>query len=152
MFSQTYSQALIPAAAKVKVAYEKLSADINSEKLQQDYIIAFPSDAKTFLSVFFDTVKFEQLYSSSYYYLSEFEKCAAIFPIEAISKCVDIGKNLVWDADAVGDLQYISVYLATAHLQIFISKFKTLNKTEQDSLIAFMLIKKIIVFIIFIKS
>ena len=136
MFSKAYSQTLIPAATKVRSAFEKLSADINSKKLQRDYITAFPADTKTFLSVF-QTENFDQLYKRSDTYIFALEKCAGTFPTEVISKCVDVGRSLVWDADAVGYLQDISINLATRHLRIFIVKFKTLTKTEQDSLIAF---------------
>lgn len=121
---------------KVKSAYENLSADKNSKKLQQDYISAFPSDTKTFLAVF-QSDKFDQLYSDSHKYIEALENCATNSPTEVISKCVDIGKNLVWDADAVGLLQHISVDIAIQHPPTFVSKYKTLNDKEQDKLINF---------------
>ena len=131
-----YSQTLIADAKKVKSAYENLSADTNSKKLQQVYIAAFPPETNSFFAIF-QTTKFDQLYMDSYKYIEAFEKCAATFPTEVIGKCVDIGKNLVWDADAVGELQQISVNLAIKHLTVFISKYKTLDKREQDKLINF---------------
>ena len=131
-----YSQALIPDAVKVKTAFNNFSADTNSKKLQQIYVAAFPSDTKTFLKVF-QAEKFDQLYMNSYKYLEAFEKCATTFPTQVIGKCVDIGKNLVWDADAVGQLQQISVQLATKYVKIFVKKYKTLDSKAQDKLLTF---------------
>lgn len=135
-FNQVFSQTLIPDAVKIKTAFDKLSADKNNKKLQANYVFAFPSDTKTFFNVF-QTDSFDQLYSDSYKYIDVLEKCATTFPKEVISKCVDIGKNLVGDADAVGQLQNISVELASKHLTIFTDKFKTLDIKSQDSLINF---------------
>ena len=132
----SHSQTLIPEAIKVKAAFNKLSADTNSKKLQQLYIAAFPSDTKTFLKIF-QTEKFDQLYSDSYKYLDAFEKCATTFPSQVISRCVDIGKNLVWDADAVGQLQQISVRLAIHHLTFFVNKYKTFDSKAQNHLLRF---------------
>jgi hypothetical protein len=132
----SHSQTLIPDAKKVKTAFDKLSADTNSKELQQLYVAAFPSDTKTFLKIF-QTEKFDQLYSDSYRYIDAFEKCAKNFPIQVISKCVDIGKNLVWDADAVGELQHISVQLSIHHLPSFVKKYKTLDSKAQNHLLRF---------------
>jgi hypothetical protein len=99
-------------------------------------MMAFPSDTNSFLSVF-QTAEFDQLYMDSYKYIEAFKKCSTIFPTEVISKCVDIGKNLAWDADAVGILQKISVDIAEINVKIFIIKFKTLDKKEQENLINF---------------
>jgi hypothetical protein len=136
MIGVAQSQTLIPDAQKMKVAFDSLSVNINSKVLQENYIAAFPADTKTFLSVF-QTEKFDQLYMESDKYLSAFEMCSKSFPSKVISKCIDIGKNLVWDADAVGQLQHMSVYLANKHLKVFVSKYKTLNGNEQNKLIAF---------------
>ena len=70
-------------------------------------------------------------------YFKLLEICSQNFPKEAINKCIDIGKNLVWDADAVGELQNLSVNLAIKYFKIFVDKFKTLNSKEQQSLINF---------------
>ena len=135
-FECAHSQTLIPDALKVKTAFDDLSADTNSKKLQQIYVAAFPSDTKIFLKVF-QTEKFDQLYMHSYKYLEAFEKCATRLPTEVVGKCIDIGKNLVWDADAVGQLQEISVRLALKHLTTFVNKYKTLGSKAQDKLLTF---------------
>jgi hypothetical protein len=136
LFKIGYSQTLIADAMKVKTAFDNLSVDTNSKKLQQAYIAAFPSDTNTFLKVF-QTEMFDQLYMDSYKYLEAFEKCAIIFPTEVIGKCVDIGKDLVWEEDAVGQLQHMSVKLAIKHVIVFVSKYKTLDGKEQNQLINF---------------
>ncbi|MEO8149309.1 MAG: hypothetical protein ABI723_16810 [Bacteroidia bacterium] len=130
------SQKLIPEAEKIKSAFEKFSTDTNSKSLQYNYVTEFPSDSKTFLRVF-QTEKFDQLYLESYKYLKALEKCSRNFPKEVISKYIDIGKNLVWDADAVGGLQHLSVELAIKQVKFFVDKYKTLDIKEQQSLINF---------------
>ena len=130
------SQTLIPDAVKIKTAFEKLSVEPDNKQFQKNYITAFPSDTKTFLSVF-QTEKFDQLYSESDKYLDTLEQCATTFPVEVISKCINIGKNLVWDADAVGQLQKISVRIDVRYTSYFVSKYRKLNKKEQDRLINF---------------
>jgi len=132
----TFSQTLSPEALKVKTAFENLSADDNSKRVQRIYIAAFPSNTKTFLNVFHPE-KFDQLYTGSFKYLEAFEKCSTNFPKKVLNKCIDIGKNLVWDADAVGQLQHISVRLSVKFLSIFVNKYKSLTNEEQEKLITF---------------
>jgi hypothetical protein len=131
-----FTQTLNADAIRVKSAYEIFLTDTSSKKLQKIYIDSFPSDANSFLAIFQST-EFDQLYMDSYKYIEAFEKCGTTFPEEVISKCVDIGKNLAWDADAIGHLQLISVDLALTHLNVFITKYKTLNKKDQSKLITF---------------
>ncbi|MBK7852245.1 MAG: hypothetical protein IPJ66_14250 [Bacteroidetes bacterium] len=121
----------------MKIAFEKLKADSSNKKLQSEYITAFPSDTKTFLNVF-QTEKFDQLYNDSEKYLDALVQCAIYYPKEVISKCVDLGKNLIWDADAVGQLQRMTVDLAVKNPNTFLAKYKTLNTKEQTSLINFL--------------
>lgn len=131
-----FSQTLFPEAQKIKYAFEKLSADSNNQKLQIEYIESFPSDTKSFLKVF-QTYNSEQLYSVSFEYLGMLKQCAENFPEKVLSKCIDIGKNLVWEADAVGGLQHLSVEIAVKNVNIFVEKYKTLNSKEQNHLIKF---------------
>jgi hypothetical protein len=70
-------------------------------------------------------------------YINALNICATSFPYSVISKCLDISKHLVWDADAVGYLRELDMELIITHLPLFIRKFNTLNIAEQDSLIAF---------------
>jgi hypothetical protein len=135
-FQAGFSQSFIPEAIKVKTAFENLSVDPDNKKLQKDYISAFPNDTKTFLKVF-QTEGFDQLYSESYKYLNELERCSSSFPNEVINKCINIGKNLVWDADAVGQLQHISVTLNAKYISVFVNCYRKLNTKEQDNLIKF---------------
>jgi hypothetical protein len=131
-----FTQTLNADAIRVKSAYEIFLTDTSSKKLQQVYIDSFPSNANSFLAIFQST-EFDQLYIDSYKYIEALEKCETTFPKEVISKCVYIGKNLAWDADAIGHLQQISVDLALIHLNVFITKYKTLDKKDQNKLITF---------------
>lgn len=136
VWNSAYSQILIPPAEKMKVAFDKLTADTSSKNLQANFISAFPSDTATFLSVFMPE-KFDQLYDSSHEYFLLLEICSRNFPKEVIRKCVDIGKDLVWDADAVGEVQHLGVNSANRYLKIFLDKYKTLNNKKRQSLINF---------------
>ena len=133
----TSSQKLIPAAEKVKIAFNKLQSNKTNEELQNQYIKAFPSDTKTFLKVFHSD-KFDQLYSQSYEYVQTLKLCANNLPNEVVNKSIDIGKNLVWDADATGYLQHLIVELSYQNPNSFISKCKSLNTSEKDKLISFL--------------
>lgn len=130
------SQTLHPQAVKIKTAFEKLSLDTNNRKLQKNFVAAFPSDAQTFLDIFLPE-KLDQLYSESYRYLQMLKRCAKTIPKNVIGKCIDIGKDLVWDADAVGHMQKIIVELSMDYLKVFIGKFGTLSTDEQNRLINF---------------
>ena len=130
------SQTLHPDAMKIKTAFEKLSLDTNKKKLQKKFVADFPSDAQTFLDIFLPE-KLDQLYSESYRYLEMLKRCAMTLPKTVIGKCMDIGKGLVWDADAVGHMQKIIVELSGDHLKLFLQKFRTLSNEEQNRLINF---------------
>jgi len=131
-----FSPTLIPEALKLQTAFANLSADPDNKRLQENYIAAFPTDTKTFLIVF-QQEKFDQLYSESNKYINELERCSTSFPEKAMSKCINIGKNLIWDADAVGELQQISVTLNARYISVFISLYKNLKNKEQENLIQF---------------
>ncbi len=130
------SQTLIPEAKKLRWAFEKLVSDPASEANQADYVAAFPSNTKTFLDVF-SPKQFDQLYENSHKYMEALEQCGKLFPEVVVDKCINIGKHLVWDADAVGYLQKLSVRLASNNPRIFADKYKGLKISEQDSLINF---------------
>lgn len=132
----TFSQPLIPVAEELITAFVKLKSDANNKQLQADYIRVFPSDTKTFLSVF-HTENFDQLYNDSDKYIDAFEKCGITFPGVVMEKCIAIGKNLAWDADAVGKLQQISVELAVLYPSVFVAEFKKLDYENQTNLITF---------------
>jgi hypothetical protein len=135
-FQSLLSQRLIPDAAKVKSAFEMLVVDTSNKALQRSYVDSFPSNTKSFLNVF-QTKHFDQLYNESYNYLDQFEKCGNAYPKEVLGKCINIGKNLVWDADAVGQLQQISVKLSAEYPEIFINDYKTLSAKDQNGLVNF---------------
>jgi hypothetical protein len=135
-FTALNSQKLIPDADKIKAAFDKLYADTNNRKLQAEYVAVFPSDTGIFINVF-QTIAPDRLYSGYYKYLQAFKMCATSFPKDVIDKCISIGKNLAWDADAIGQLQTISVSIATKHLTEFIAQFNSLTQREQDHLLNF---------------
>jgi hypothetical protein len=130
------AQPLLPASEKVKVAYELLITDSQNANLQRNYIEAFPADTRTFLSVF-QSDSFDQLDIGSYEYLMALRWCAGKLPEEVLTKCIAIGKNLVWNADAVNFLQHISIELGGLYPLAFVAKYNELTRKEQTSLINF---------------
>lgn len=136
LHSAVLAQTLSSESEKIKTAFLKLSADTSNKELQLNYINAFPSDSKTFLAVFHSST-FDQLYDNSHDYLNLFEYCGKKFPENVIGKSVDISKNLVWDADATGYMQHISVKLACWFPVLFVKKYNTLTGPEKNKLVAF---------------
>jgi hypothetical protein len=132
---RSFSQTLFPEGQKLKQAYEKLVIDSFNPKLQINYVEAFPSDTGIFLKIF-ASPKFDQLYDG-FQYIFLFEQCGRLFPKEVIGKCIDIGKNLRWDADAVGYLQRISINLATRNIPEFVAKYNSLSEKKRDDLLNF---------------
>jgi hypothetical protein len=130
------SQVLIPDAVKIKSAYELLLADTSNKKLQESFVVAFPSNTRSFLDVF-QAKNFDQLYNESYKYLELFEKCAAEYPQEVLGKCVNIGRYLIWDGDAVGQLQNICISLSIEYPRVFLNDYQTLSIKDQNGLISF---------------
>ena len=55
-----------------------------------------------------------------------------------INKSIDIGKNLRWEADAVGYLQHGIVALGNNYTSLFILKINSLSPEEQSNLISFL--------------
>lgn len=132
----SFAQNLLPEASRVKEAYEKLFKDPFRQDFRKAYVMSFPSNSKIFLKVFHPK-SFDQLYSVSYEYVDALQRCAASYPKEGISKCVDIGKELIWDADAVSFLQKASVTLAAKYPTVFVEKYNTLHDDEKNKLITF---------------
>lgn len=136
LFKVSFCQELLPEALLIKNAYDRLAKNRINEASKKNYIQAFPSNSKLFISIF-NADKFDQLYSVSKEYIDALQQSANSFPKEAISKCVDIGKNLTWDVDAVIYLQQASVVLAAQYPKLFAEKYNTLNDIEKVNLIRF---------------
>jgi|SRR5580704_12868655 hypothetical protein len=130
------SQDLIPDAVKIKSAYELLLADTSNKKLQESFVAAFPLNTRSFLDVF-QAKNFDQLYNVSHKYLELFEKCAAEYPQKVLGKCVNIGRYLIWNGDAVGQLQNICVSLSVEYPRVFLYDYQTLSIKDQNGLISF---------------
>lgn len=136
LFEMSFCQSLLPQAVRVKKAYEMHLQDTAASTGKMGYVTAFPSNSEVFLKVF-NPKTFDQLYSVSYNYIDALQQCAASYPKEVISKCVDIGKELTWNADAVGYLQKASVTLAAKYPGLFVDKYKRLHENEKKKLIGF---------------
>lgn len=136
LVNYSFGQSLNPEATRVKTVFDKLTASPKDKQLQAVYIASFSANSKSFLSVF-NPISFDQLYNGSVTYIDTLYQCSFSFSKEVISKCVDIGKNLVWDADAVGYLQDISVRLASTQTKIFVAKYKSLTDGDKSSLFKF---------------
>jgi hypothetical protein len=132
-----YSQTLSKESLKIVQAWEYLDKHPNSAKARLAYIKIFPGDQQLFTKIF-DPDDYKELYGESYKYIDRFVGLAKFYPKQVIDKSVDIGKDLIWRADATGQLQQSTVELGVSHISIFIKKIKTLPKYKVDHLITFL--------------
>lgn len=128
-------QQLSVESKKVKNAFTELIRTGYTSASMLNYIECFPSDTQTFLPMF-ASEKFDQLYDG-HEYIDALEKCGGRYPKEVIRKCINIGKDLAWDADAVAYLQDASVRLAFSNPSIFAQEYHNLSSTGKNGLIAF---------------
>lgn len=131
------NELLSKEAARIQYAYLKLKQVPSSLSLQEEFISAFPAHKKAFLRIF-QPEEFDQLYDSSHDYIELLKRASVNYPREVLHKCIEIGKNLVWDADAVNDLQGSTTSIAIGHPGIFISEVRCLSQAEQRKLFQFL--------------
>jgi hypothetical protein len=132
-----FSQDSIPASKKVIIAYGLLIENPASNQAQLGYIRAFPADKAIFMTVF-QPKHFGQLYHNSHEYITAFLNLAKYHPQLIIDKSVSIGKDLIWEADATGDIQNGIMTLSVTYPDLFIKKLKTLTRVQQKNLITFL--------------
>lgn len=133
----SFSQALSARSKQIKNAYEELENDTGSKKNQLTYLHIFPTSSKEFKEIF-DPKDFGQLYNDSYKYIEAFVKLDKYYPMQVIDKAVDIGKNLIWDADATGQIQQEIVNMGNKYIAVFIKKLESLASNEKAKLITFL--------------
>jgi len=133
----SFSQKLSPKSEQVKAAWEALSKQPDSKQLQLAYLKTFPSNKRNFIAVFAPD-NFKQLYDNSHVYIESFAGLAKQYPTEVIDKSVNIGKDLKWDADAIGDLQHAIVEMGIGNTVIFSKKLKSLTAIQQSHLAIFL--------------
>jgi len=131
-----FAQQLSTKSKQVKSAYSQLKERPDSKTYQLNYISIFPSDTAQFLRVFAPP-DFSQL-NDGFDYIEGFFSLAKNHPVAVISKAVDIGKDLKWNADAVNYLQHGIVELGNKYTRLFIQKINSLNPKEQTNLITFL--------------
>lgn len=133
-FSQTNN--LTDEARKVKNTYENLKRNPNSMELQKKYIEIFPENVETFKRVFCSET-FDQLYKDNHSYISEFSRLSIDFSDlvgnKLIKLCVGIKK---WEADAIGDIQHITMEYANSNYNDFVKKTHLLNKNDLITFLA----------------
>jgi hypothetical protein len=132
-----FAQRLSTKSKEVASAYSQLKMHPDSKSCQLNYINIFPRDTTQFLRVF-DPPGYGQLYNDSFDYIKDFFKLSKNYPVAVISKAIDIGKDLRWDADAVNYLQHGIVELGNKYTTLFIQKINSLNPKEQANLIIFL--------------
>ena len=132
-----FSQALSPAATKLKTAYVQLKIYPGAKPKQLAYLKAFPQNKQQFTEIF-DPSNFGQLYKNSLEYINSFFGLAQNYPDEIMEKSINLGKNMEWRADAIGFLQNGIMELATQRTQLFATKVKALPVHDIDNLIKFL--------------
>jgi hypothetical protein len=133
----TYAQQLSSKAKQIISAFAQLKKHPDSKEDQLNYIKIFPENSTEFLQIF-DPSDFGQLYDDSYQYIEAFVKLGKYYPIAIIKRSITIGKSLVWQADATGQIQQEIVLMGNTHPAIFIKLVKSLNAKEQIHLITFL--------------
>lgn len=135
-----FSQAdkLIPAAKAVKIAYDNLIKNPFNNDLQKKYIIDFPDNAEVFKQVFHSST-FDQLYGDSHLYIFKLAELSKNFPDfvgdKLIRLCIGLKK---WDADAIGDIQHVTMGYSNSNYSDFIRLVKKLNKQDLITLVTFL--------------
>jgi hypothetical protein len=130
----SFCQTLSNDSKKVLAAYEVLEKHPNLKRAQLSYLQAFPGNKSRFLAVF-DPENFGQLYSRSDKFIAAFAGLASTFPAEVINKSINIGKDLIWQADATGYLQHAIVQMGNEHTNIFATKLNALPAPQQNNLV-----------------
>jgi len=133
----SFSQALSPAAMKVKTAYVQLKIYPGSKPKQLAYLNAFPQNKQQFVEIF-NAPNNGQLTSNSQGFIATFVDMAKNYPTEVIDKSVNIGKDLTHEADAIGQLQHAIVDLGNHYTKLFAKKVNSLSDKESDNLVKFL--------------
>lgn len=130
------AQKLSIRSKEIKAAFERLNNHPDSKKDQLYYLDTFPDNQQDFIAVF-NPSDYGQLYDG-HDYINAFLKLDQYYPARVISKAINIGKGLTWDADAINYLQSGIVDLCNRHIKIFIRKLKSLSPKEQSHFITFL--------------
>ena len=131
------AQPLSRESKKVKLAFDALAKTPKSRQKQLDYLKSFPQDKQQFIAVF-DQNDFSELYSDSYEYITAFFKLSKYYPQQVMDKSINIGKDLKWNADAVGYLQHHIVILGNQQIKIFSTELRRLPESQVNGLITFL--------------
>lgn len=137
LVSPALSQKLSPESKKIAFACTQLKNHAGLKQYQLAYLESFPANKKAFVAVF-NPEDFTQLYDNAYDYIVEFTNLAKYYPVEVIGKEINIGKDMVWEADAPGYLQQSIVDLGNRYPAIFSKKLHTLPVSQVDGLIRFL--------------
>jgi len=132
-----FSQPLSPQSKEVKAAWEALNKQPDSKQLQLAYLKVFPSNKRDFVAVF-EPDDFKQLYSGGEKYIDSFAALAKNYPGAVIDKSINIGKDLQWEADGIGQLQGAIVVMGVNNTIIFSKRLKLLTVIQQSRLIKFL--------------
>jgi len=136
----TYCQTdnLIPEAQAIKTAYDNLLKNPDNKDLQKDYVIVFPDNPEVFKRVFHSPT-FDQFYGDSHSYIYKLAELSNDYSdlvgAKLIKLCVGLKK---WDADAIGDIQHMTMGYANSKYSDFVGLIKKLNKQDLDSLTTFL--------------
>lgn len=132
-----FAQQLSSKSKEIVAAYNQLQKQPDSKAYQLDYIKVFPGNSTEFIKTF-ESEDFSQLYNNSYQYVDAFVNLTKYYSSEIIYKSINIGKNLVWEADATGQIQHEIVGMGNSYTAIFIKAIKSLTPKDQSSLITFL--------------
>jgi hypothetical protein len=128
---------LLPASKRVQVAYVAWKKHPTLATQQKKFLAAFPKTKAGFIAVFHPD-DFSQLYSTSWTYISALEKVGIAYPTPVMHYCLTISKTHPVGSDAITILHEVTMNLALAHPQVFISEVKMLPVRERYELFHFL--------------
>ena len=131
------SPPLSAEAQRVQSAYAKLQASSKSASAKLAYLRAFPATKAAFVRVF-SLPDGGQLSNTSHEHIAALKGLAATSPQAVLAICFNIGKNLVWEADAVGSLQHATVEIGGLHPRTFAAEARKLKPAERVALFGFL--------------
>lgn len=128
---------LLPEAQKVQAAYTKLTSEPSNASNQLAYLVAFPNNYEEFMSVFMPS-DFKQLYGDSHEHFLLLADIGKQFPEQTLDRLLPIEAIARWDADALNDLQEVTISIAMDNPKIFAKCLFKQSKMKRDGVVQFL--------------
>jgi hypothetical protein len=118
-------------------AFDDLEINPTSKEFQINYIISFPKNWNTFLSVF-QPEDFSQLYNNYTKYIGVLDSLIQFYPEQIGKILINLASEAKWEADATGEIQHLLARFASNDPETFSKILKLHSKTQIDNAIEFL--------------